>query len=45
MKFLNAHSIFIAFMFIYKKVEKLKKKKKKQTKIKMFSYIISVHTD
>ena len=45
MKFLNAHSIFIAFMFIYKKVEKLKKKKKQKTKIKMFSYIISVHTD
>ena len=44
-KFLNVHSISIAFMFIYKKVEKLKKKKNKQTKIKMFSYIISVHTD
>ena len=31
MKFLNVHSIPIAFMFIYKKVEKLKKKKNKQT--------------
>ena len=34
MKFLNAHSIFIAFMFIYKKVEKLKNKKKKKNKNK-----------
>ena len=50
MKFLNVHSISIAFMFIYKKVEKQKKEKQtkqtnKQTNKKMFSYIISVHTD
>ena len=49
MKFLNVHSISIALIFIYKKVEKQKKERKKkqankQTK-KMFSYIISVHTD
>ena len=31
-KFLNVHSISIAFMFIYKKVEK--QKKNKQTKNK-----------
>ena len=45
MKFFNVHSISIAFMFIYKKVDKQKKKKNKQTNKKMFSYIISVHTD
>ena len=45
-KFLNVHSISIAFMFIYKKVEKQEKgNKNKQTNKKMFSYIISVHTD
>ena len=46
MKFFNVHSISIAFMFIYKKVDQQKKKKNKQTNNqKMFSYIISVHTD
>ena len=44
MKFLNAHSIFIAFVYIQKS-RKTKKEKKTKTKIKMFSYIISVHTD
>ena len=37
MKFLNVNSISIAFMCIYKKSRK--------TTTKMFSYIISVHTD
>ena len=44
MKFLNAQSISIAFMFIYKRVGKKKTKNKTKQK-KMFSYIISVHTD
>ena len=32
MKFLNVHSISIAFMFIYKKVGKQKKKNKQTNK-------------
>ena len=45
MKFFNVHSISIAFICIYKKVEKQKKGKKTSKQKKMFSYIISVHTD
>ena len=36
-KFLNVHSIDIAFMYIYKK-------NRKKLRIKLFSYIISAHT-
>ena len=50
MKFLNVHSISIAFIFIYKKVEKQKKEKQtkqtnKQTNKQNVQLIISVHTD
>ena len=44
MKFFNVHSISIAFMFIYKKVDQQKKKKNKQTKKKKCLVILFQYT-